>query len=383
MPTRKIILIAFLLVIEAAFGGRVFSKSFMYKGSHLTTVDGHQAKAPSKDFNRQIFLKFSNNAASESAYKSYCLGFLFLFTDQQALKLSGRIIEVAAILLIASGFAIFGKILNRPPGNFKLGWHISAAVLHRWSLIHSLKINKALVGRLGSLILEKESQLQERDRQLLEKEFLLREKELLLKEMHHRVKNNLQIVINLLANQSTLLQSKDATDVLNKSRQRVQAIALIHQKLYHDTRGTIINMQAYTTSLLEDIDDCFSVSGRSIVFEKNIEPIELGIEQAVPLGLIINEAITNAIKYAFSEEGGIIWIALHKTEESSVLLAITDNGKGLPVDVDAKSARSQGMKMMKGLSSQLHGTLRVVNDHGVKLSLKFPVPGNALIEATA
>lgn len=206
-----------------------------------------------------------------------------------------------------------------------------------------------------------------------EKDGLLTEKDWLLKEVHHRVKNNLQIVMSLLSSQSAYLENSVAIEAIRESQNRVQAISLIHQKLYKSSNVASINMSSYVSDMLEYLGDSFSTRKRNIGFEQIIEPLNLDLAQAVPLGLVLNEAVTNSIKYAFGPDGGQIIVALQLINEVNLLLTISDNGKGLPADFSLKHATSLGMEMMKALSKQLGGEFKIENKGGVRISIEFRV----------
>jgi two-component sensor histidine kinase len=206
---------------------------------------------------------------------------------------------------------------------------------------------------------------------LAEKDNFLREKDWLLKEIHHRVKNNLQIVMSLLSTQSAYLQSDDAIEAILESENRVQSIALIHQKLYSSDNPASISMPGYVSDLTLQLSQAFDTTKRKIRFRQFIEEIYIDLSQAVPLGLILNEAITNAIKYAFDADGGEISIMFKRTEPDWVILSVADNGKGMPVDFDIRSAKSLGMEMMQGLSGQLRGTFNISNHPGTSIQIEF------------
>ena len=220
---------------------------------------------------------------------------------------------------------------------------------------------------------ELEELIGDKDGLLKEKDTLLSEKDWLLKEVHHRVKNNLQIVMSLLSTQSAYLENTAALTAITESRNRVQAISLIHQKLYGGSNVASIDMPSYVFDLVSYLRDGFDTSARRIRFEQMIEPVKVDIAQAVPLGLILNEAITNAIKYAFDEKGGQIVIALQEIGKEHLLMTIADDGKGLPADFNLKKSNSLGMEMMKALSKQLGGTFEIRNKHGVMVSIEFQI----------
>jgi two-component sensor histidine kinase len=201
---------------------------------------------------------------------------------------------------------------------------------------------------------------------------LLGEKEWLLKEIHHRVKNNLQIVISLLNSQSAYLDNEAAIAAIQNSQHRMHAMSLIHQKLYQTDNLTTINMPWYFRELAEYMKHCFSVE-RKIEFALNIAPVELDVVQAVPVGLILNEAVSNAIKYAFpGERRGIISIALQATG-GNCQLTIADNGIGLPEGFNPENSDSLGMNLMQGLSAQLGGGLELLNNNGLFIRLQFTI----------
>lgn len=202
-------------------------------------------------------------------------------------------------------------------------------------------------------------------------EKLLTEKEWLLKEIHHRVKNNLQIVMSLLNSQSAYLQNDAALGAIRDSQHRVQAISLIHKKLYQSDNVGVIHMPHYIHELTDYLLDCFG-AGRRIRLQLNIAPIQLDVSQAVPLGLILNEAITNAIKYAYPNNAeGIIHITLEQETGGNYALTIADDGKGLPPDFDPGQSRSLGMSLMEGLSNDLGGQFSIHSRQGTVIHIRF------------
>jgi two-component sensor histidine kinase len=229
--------------------------------------------------------------------------------------------------------------------------------------------------RSNRLLQAQQSKLQAQQQQIQDKnqalEQLLVEKERLLKEIHHRVKNNLQIVMSLLNSQAASLQDKAALSAIQESQHRVQAMALIHQKLYQAEGVARIPMKAYIEEVVAYLQDTYTLS-RQVGFRLFIEPIELDVSLAVPLGLIINEAITNAFKYAFpAERSGVVYISLLKQSDTLNELTIADDGVGLPIGYDPSQSRSLGMTLIHGFSAQLGGELTIEGSGGVKISLLF------------
>lgn len=196
----------------------------------------------------------------------------------------------------------------------------------------------------------------------------LTEKEWLLKEIHHRVKNNLQIVMSLLNSQSAYIDNAPARNAIHDSQRRVHAMSLIHQKLYGSENFSSISLPVYIRELGTYLAQSFDL-GQRIHLEYDIAAVEVDVSQAVPLGLILNEAITNSIKYAFPEEmRGAISISLSNIGTHEYLLSIADNGIGIN-----GSARkdSLGMSLMQGLSEDLNGSFSIESNNGTTIKIIF------------
>jgi two-component system, sensor histidine kinase PdtaS len=199
---------------------------------------------------------------------------------------------------------------------------------------------------------------------------LVKDKSWLLKEMHHRVKNNLHTIMNLLEFQSVYLHD-DALDAIRNSQSRIFSMSLIHQKLYQsDDDAKTIDMASYIPELVAYLKDCF---GRRQNLHVNIHmdrSVICYVEDAVPLGLIINEAVTNSMKYAFkNDQNGKIDITLRATGTDKYELIIADNGTGLSKDFNLDTATTLGFQLIKGLSEQLEAQLQVINEDGLKIIL--------------
>lgn len=210
---------------------------------------------------------------------------------------------------------------------------------------------------------------------------LLTEKEWLLKEVHHRVKNNLQTVLSLLESQSRRLLGNEALHAIQESQNRVYAMSLIHKKLYQSTNVASINMEDYLRDLIQHLRESFGQSG-SIQFSLGLEPINLDVSQAVPVGLVVNEAITNSIKYAFSEKShnSEIFVSL-KTAGDKVDLTISDNGVGM-TQTEKEKPQHLGLKLMKGLTEDIDGFFTMNTEHGVSIQVLF-VPNVPLQKVNA
>lgn len=200
-----------------------------------------------------------------------------------------------------------------------------------------------------------------------ELEDMLAEKEWWLKEVHHRVKNNLHTIICLLESQAMYLE-KDALQAIEKSQHRIYAMSLIHQKLYQNEDVKSIDMSVYLNEFIQYLKDSFDVD--RIKFVTEVEPIQLNLSQAIPVGLIINEAVTNSIKYAFTDPvEARIFVFMNETA-GIVNLTIADNGKGF-IPTDEAETKSLGLQLIKGLSKEIRGNLSIKGDNGTKVAIQF------------
>ena len=224
---------------------------------------------------------------------------------------------------------------------------------------------------LELVVEEKDHLLVDKEQLLMDKDHLLEEREWMLKEMHHRVKNNLQIITSLLHLQGSFLKDKEALAAIQESQNRVHAMALIHQKLYQTNRLSSIPMVNYIQEIVDYLINSFN---RVDSIQKNItiSVIDLDVTFAVPLGLILNEAVTNSLKYAFPDgRMGTLNIELIEDESNTYRFVVGDNGIGFPVNSNQAQSRTLGMSLIKGLSEQIDGTLNISQDNGVQISLTF------------
>ena len=187
----------------------------------------------------------------------------------------------------------------------------------------------------------------------------LHEKELLLREIHHRVKNNMQIISTLLTLQSAQIDDQKLIDLYQESQNRIQAMSLIHEKLYLSRDISKINLKDYVQSMVSDL--LYSYEKDSQVIESNLDIADalMSIDTAVPCGLIINELISNSLKYAFPDRNGTINVYFHRINDSDYCLSISDDGIGLPEDLDIEKTNSLGLQIVNNLINQLDGTLKI------------------------
>jgi len=200
----------------------------------------------------------------------------------------------------------------------------------------------------------------------------LREKEVLLQEIHHRVKNNLQVISSLLDLQSQHIEEQAMLELFKHCCNRIKAMALVHETLYKFKDFAKINFTEYIENLSSYLFSAYGVNVENINLELDIDDVTLNVDTAIPCGLIINELVSNALKYAFPNKAeGKIYIALHFDEDKIYTLTIRDNGIGLPPNWQVSSVNSLGLKLVDILAQQLEGTLQVNSRSGTEFSLIF------------
>lgn len=197
----------------------------------------------------------------------------------------------------------------------------------------------------------------------------LQEKEVLLKEIHHRVKNNLQIVSSLLNLQSRKITDEKASEALREGRARVQSMSLIHQTLYHKDDLTGVYLNQYLEKLCASILDTYQVEANRVRLHTNIAPLMLDVDSIIPLGLIINELLTNSLKYAFPDQKkGDITIEIKETE-NGLHLMVADNGVGIPDVIVKGNSSSFGLEMIDAFKRKLKADLEITNRHGTTVHM--------------
>ena len=198
------------------------------------------------------------------------------------------------------------------------------------------------------------------------------EKEVLLKEIHHRVKNNMQVIISLLSIQSGYTKDKAALALFDEAKNRIRSMALIHEKMYQTGDLARIDFQDYIMALTNDLIDTYAINC-DIFLDINIDKIKFNIDMLIPLGLLLNEIISNALKYAFNEQDKgkvVIKLSMDKTE-SNYTLYIGDNGSGMKKGMLEQEEGSLGMELIKIFVSQLDGTIERLDEKGTFFKIKF------------
>ncbi len=202
----------------------------------------------------------------------------------------------------------------------------------------------------------------------------LNEKEVLLREVHHRVKNNLQIISSLLNLQSSYINDEKAYEYFQESQNRIKSMALIHEKLYRPKDLTRINFAEYLQDLISYLSSMYKKDNHTILFSTEIDDVYINMDAAINLGLIINELVSNCLKYAFPNNiSGNISINLRNKNED-VELSVHDDGVGFQKEFDIDKANSLGLQLVKAFTQQLRGTLDINNTKGTKITINFPKP---------
>jgi two-component sensor histidine kinase len=200
----------------------------------------------------------------------------------------------------------------------------------------------------------------------------LTEKETLLREIHHRVKNNLQIISSLLNIQSENIEDPNVLSSIKEGQSRVQAMSLIHSNLYQSEHINNVNIETYLKELVAYLSEMFAGQSKNIEIEVDAHEIEFDIDTAIPLGLIVNELVSNAYKYAFdNQQQGKVQIKVKALNKTDYELNVKDNGKGLPDNFDPAKSKSLGLKLVKILSKQLRGKFKSSSSNGAIFVVTF------------
>jgi PAS domain S-box-containing protein len=201
----------------------------------------------------------------------------------------------------------------------------------------------------------------------------LQEKEVLLKEIHHRVKNNLQIITSLIKLQSESVQNQQIRAVLKESQNRIRAMALIHEKLYRSPDLARTDLAAYVSDLTQELTRSYGLHPQTIQLHIQIEDILLNINTAIPCGLIINELVSNSLKYAFPNQQGNVWVQCRLIATTSCELIVGDDGIGLPSDFDFQNTESLGLQLVCGLTRQVGGDIQLDRTQGTQFRITVPI----------
>jgi len=197
----------------------------------------------------------------------------------------------------------------------------------------------------------------------------LDEKVILLREIHHRVKNNLQIIISLLNLQSRYIEDEKTRQVIHESQNRIRAMALVHEKLYQSTDIGKIDLENYIRLLGDSLFQFYGMKGKGIFLNTQIQDVKVDINTAIPVGLIVNELFSNSLKHAFPDgRKGDISLAIHR-QDHILTIVFKDNGVGIPQDFDWRNAKSLGLRLVISLVEQLQGTIELDQTTGTTFTI--------------
>ncbi len=244
---------------------------------------------------------------------------------------------------------------------------------HQLDFLDQLSVPIAIAIQQSSILQQAQTEITQRQKAEVELRSALAEKEVLLKEIHHRVKNNLQIVSSLLQLQSHTLSDPEVIRVLRDSQNRIDSISLIHKNLYTAPNIGQLDVADYIQNLATSLLISYQVSPTNIGLETDIDSVSLNVDQAIACGLIINELISNALKHAFpNQQVGNIIIKLRNLGDS-IEMIIRDNGVGFPSNVNWRDTNSLGLSLVYDLvTEQLEGTITLENHHETVFKITFP-----------
>jgi len=200
----------------------------------------------------------------------------------------------------------------------------------------------------------------------------LKEKEVLLREIHHRVKNNLQVISSMLYIQSGYIKDKEAFEMFKETQNRIKSMALIHEELYQSKDLSKIDVAKYLQKLATDLINSYGIKQEDIKLKMAIHEVLLGVNTAVPCGLIINELVSNSLKHAFPNgKEGEIRVALRSDNANKFALIVSDNGVGFPKDLDFRNTETLGLQLVTTLVKQLGGTIELDRSGGTEFKITF------------
>ncbi len=200
----------------------------------------------------------------------------------------------------------------------------------------------------------------------------LKEKEVLLREIHHRVKNNMQVLISLLSLQARRIRNTEAVEVLQDSQQRVRAMAMAHERLYRSQDFAHLELSDYVSGLARDVQQLFGTVANRVTIQTQVTDLQVSMDQAVPLGLIVSELVTNALKYAFPDgRSGTLSIYIEPVGEDEAVLVVADDGIGIAQDLDWQQADTMGLLLVNMFTQQLAGTIELDRSQGTRWRIVF------------
>ena len=223
--------------------------------------------------------------------------------------------------------------------------------------------------RQRRLLVKLESEVSKRTNEL---QAALCDKDILLKEVHHRVKNNLQVISGLLQLQKNEVKDENLMQVLSEGQSRIGSIALIHKNIYQNGNLASVFLQSFITDLFDEVKNVFTAKTATVNGSFNMNEVSLNLQQAVPLGLILNELMTNSFKHAVLPNKDLeIWVEMVAYDKSEFELKYRDNGPGMKESTLMENSESLGMKLIHGLTDQINGKVRFESNDGLSVYIRF------------
>lgn len=281
---------------------------------------------------------------------------------------------VGTVTLILGGLAawFFARNLTMPLHKLQVfAYKVATGALNARATVNSEDEIGDLADSINRMV-ETIEQSQMRLRESVKTEAAAREKEILLREIHHRVKNNMQILTSLLRLQTRRANSEEMRIVLMESEARIRSMGLLHEKLYQSESVSTIELQGYLRTLTNELLRMNSPPGKRREIKLSVRDIFLGLDTALPCGLIVTELVSNALKYAFPDRAeGIIYVSVGKEADGEFTLVVWDNGVGIPPGFDPAKSQSLGMRLVSMLVDQLNGKATLSSDQGTRWEIRF------------
>ncbi|MFT4603223.1 MAG: two-component sensor histidine kinase [Arenicella sp.] len=385
--TNLAIIIAFVLHVKGYFNvaKRVVVYSLYGVGLTLTALSGGDFLyhtgiitvltfswvmfSPKKDF-------FELALFSLLAAFGYLIGEFNLFDapdfSQHPATPSTRISNLIGYTFVTLIFISFIRRLN-----FQYEEKLQKTLEEKELLLQEILLQKGELEDKGAFL---ENEISKRTSELLEQKEILEiknsEKIVLLKEIHHRVKNNLQIIVSLLNLQSRKFEDPKVIEAIQETQNRIISMSLVHQRMYKTDDFVAIDFKNYAELLFENIRTLYVSKEKNIDHINDIAPnLRLDVETSIPLGLIINEMFTNSFKHAFNENevNNVISISMLEQDRGHYVLKFLDNGCGLPENLEIETSDSLGLQLMEALTEQINGELKYYNEEGAVFELRFRV----------
>jgi len=322
------------------------------------------------DSSSNTLLLTFNTELKISSFNSHCQNYFWYFMDRQ-MQENDSFYEFFGKILDEKDTRIFIRLLKRilkgESRQIEVSFRPKKKEVWMEIFLNPIFNTEGEVTEI-SLVVHDITEKKKTEKEIVES---LKEKEVLLKEIHHRVKNNLQVISSILNLQSSFVKDKQTLDILEESRNRIRSMAIIHENLYQTTNFSSINFSNYLKNLTSNLIASYQVNTGKVTLREDLSKVDLVLDQAIPCGLLVNELITNSLKYAFpNNRSGEIVIML-KEIKNNIHLSISDNGVGLPLEFEELNSETLGLQLVSTLVEQLEGEIEVENFKGVKYLITF------------